>query len=96
MGYFWLNSNSKLRATLSPQFECLTKSCEQAEVDMVQGWERDVYLSGFMHAYWGLQWSEYAIIMILLSKQLQSRNTKLAIITGRDANNSREPQMKWI
>lgn len=65
MGYFWLNSNSKLRATLSPQFESLTKSCEQAEVDMVQGWERDVYLSGFMHAYWCLQWSEYAIIVIL-------------------------------
>lgn len=68
MGYFWLNSNSKLRATLSPQFESLTKSCEQAEVDMVQGWERDVYLSGFMHAYWCLQWSEYAIIVMLLNK----------------------------
>ena len=30
MGYFWLNSNSKWRATLSPQFEALTKGCERA------------------------------------------------------------------
>lgn len=89
MGYFWLNSNSKLRATLSPRFECRTKSCEQAEVGMTQGWERDVYLSGFMHADW---WSEDATAVIPLSKQLQRQNTMIAIITSKEANHFWEPQ----
>lgn len=44
MGYFWLNSNSKLRASLSLQFESLTKSCEQVEVDVVHSWEWNVCL----------------------------------------------------
>lgn len=46
MGYFWLNSNSKLRAILSPRFESLTKSCE-VDVDVLHDWEWNVYLSGF-------------------------------------------------
>lgn len=49
MGYFWLNSNSKWRATLSPQFERLTKGCEQVEVAAVHGWEWNVYLSGLLY-----------------------------------------------
>lgn len=37
MGYFWLNSNSKWRASLSLPFETLTKDCEQVGVDVKHG-----------------------------------------------------------
>lgn len=50
MGYFWLNSNSKWRATLSPQFETLTKGCAQVEVDwyMAEN-EMFIFLDFFLH-----------------------------------------------